>query len=115
MFFILQYLYLGVKNITDVVARTFQRSERTKPHEADIAATALIADHEKDLDVFEEPISYAYKYQVPRAIGVSPLSLVLSKHQLEPTTITSPSALQTDASKAPNPNTLWLQHLVRTA
>lgn len=52
-----------------------------------------VATHQRDCDLFVQPLTYVYDTQVYRSTNTTPFSLVLTRHPPGPTTFDNPSVL----------------------
>lgn len=55
-------------------------------------------EHQRNLDIYVQLLTYIYDTQVHRSTGLRPLSLILSRKPLQLTTFESPTALPTNVT-----------------
>lgn len=98
---------LVLKNLTNT-ANHFQTNEQAKRYIRTLIMRLChcVAVHQRDWDVFVQPLTYVHKSKVNHSIWTAPFSLLLSRHLLGPTPFIRPSALLTDLTNTTVPTVL---------
>lgn len=98
---------IGLKHPTTTVYHPHTNGRAEKLNRTLIARLRhYTAEHQRDWDIFMQPLTYAYNRQVSRSIGTTPFGIVLLRHPPGQTTLDRSSALQTSANNANAPAVL---------